>query len=242
MSENKKPDTFYDHFSREKPTGIGSWLAKSFSNKIFKYSDIPSRGKVLEVGPGRGIFANICLQQGFEYWAIEPNEQMATALENKGADVIRAKVPPLPALEKKFDITLMVNVMEHMNSMQDALQISQQIKDVLKPKGKFIICSPDYLNLRHHFFNTDFSHNYVTTRRRLQELLISAGFDKIKSCYLSGPFGGLMCFIISTIASRLPFGLFDAWFPDNIVFHKLYKLQLTFSRKVLILGENSPNQ
>lgn len=242
MPENKKPDTFYDHFSKDKPTRIGSWLTKSFSSKIFKSADIPTGGKILEIGPGRGVFADLCLQHGFEYWAIEPNEQMATALEMKGANVIRAKVPPLPAIEKKFDIVLMINVMEHMNSMQDALQISEQIKDALNAKGKFIICSPDYLNLRHHFFNADFSHNYVTTRRRLSELLISAGFKKTKSCHLSGPFSGFICFIVSIIAARLPFGLLNSWFPDNKIFRKFYKLQLTFSRKVLISGEKLPNQ
>ena len=36
MSENKKPDTFYDHFSKDKPTGIGLWLTESFSKKVFQ--------------------------------------------------------------------------------------------------------------------------------------------------------------------------------------------------------------
>ncbi len=242
MPENKKPDTFYDHFSKEKPTRIGSWMTKSYANKIFKYADISPSGKVLEIGPGRGIFADICLQHRFEYYAIEPNEQMASALEQKGAKIIRTLVPPLPKLEKQFDAVVMVAVMEHMNSMQDALQICQQIKNVLTPKGKFIICSPDYLNWGKHFFNCDFSHSFVTTRRRLKQLLLNAGFTKIKNCYLSGPFSGVIGVIISIPAARLPFGLLNAWFPDNIIFHKLYKLQLTFSRKVLISGENLTNE
>jgi SAM-dependent methyltransferase len=228
---------FYDHFHQDSPTGLGNWIAKIFSKKIFKYAKVEPDYGVLEIGPGRGIFTDICIEKGIECSAIEPNKQMAASLEKRGVNVIRAIVPPLPALDKEFDVVVMINVMEHMNSMQDALQITRQIREVLKPKGKLLICSPDYLNLRHNFFNCDFSHSYVTTRRRLRQLLLSAGFENIKSCFLCGPITGLLCFLITALISRLPFGLLNAFFPDNKVFYKLYKIQLTFSRKVLILGE-----
>jgi len=238
--QNKEPDAFFDHFSRgDKPTQTGMKLVRALARKIFQYSQIPSGGSILEIGPGRGDFADICLEKGLEYYAVEPNEQMAASLEKRGAKVIRAMVPPLPDIDKKFDAVVMLAVMEHMNSMQDALQISQQIKEVLKPKGKFVICSPDYLNWRKNFFNCDFSHNYVTTRRRLKQLLINAGFDNIKSCHLSGPFTGFMCFLISATVSWLPFGILNAMFAQSKLCYKLYKMQLTFLRKVLILGEKS---
>jgi len=230
---------FYNHFHQDSPTGIGSRIAVAFSNKIFRYVKIEPHQSVLEIGPGRGVFADICLEKGIEYFAVEPNEQMAASLEKRGANVVRAMVPPLPELDKEFDVVVMINAMEHVDSMQDALQLTGQIRDVLKPKGKLVICSPDYLNLRHNFFNCDFSHNYVTTRRRLRQLLLSAGFENIKSCYLSGPLTGFICFIVSAFAGRLPFGTLNAWFPDNKVFYKLYKIQLTFSRKVLILAEKT---
>jgi len=228
---------FYDHFQQDKPTGAGNWISKAFAEKIFEYAGIGTGHCVFETGPGRGVFADACLKAGAEYYAVEPNRQMAESLEKKGAKVVCAMAPPLPEMDRQFDFAVMINVMEHMNSMRDALQITQQIREVLKPKGKFVICSPDYLNYRHNFFNCDFSHSYVTTRRRLKQLLISGGFGNIRSCYLSGPFGGITGMLISTIISRMPFGFLNGAFPENKIFHKLYKLQLTLSRKVLILGE-----
>ncbi len=238
-NQNKEPDTFFDHFSQDdKSTKMGTKLVKALSLRIFRYTKIGS-GSILEIGPGRGVFADICLEKGIEYCAVEPNEQMATSLEKRGANVIRAMVPPLPEIDRSFDTVVMINVMEHMSSMPDALQITQQIREVLKPGGKFVICSPDYLNWRHNFFNCDFSHNYVTTRRRLRQLLLNAGFKNIKSCYLSGPLTGFVCVLITGLVSRLPFGMLNAMFPNNKVFYKLYKIQLTFLRKVLILGEKT---
>ena len=237
-NQNKEPNAFFDHFGQgDKPTKMGMGLVKALSRRIFRYAEIASGTNILEIGPGRGVFADICLEKGIEYCAVEPNEQMATSLEKRGANVIRAMVPPLPEIERNFDAVVMINVMEHMNSMQDALQITRQIKQILKPEGKLVICSPDYLSWRHNFFNCDFSHNYVTTRRRLQQLLLNAGFKSIKSCYLSGPLTGFVCFLVTALISRLPFGILNALFPDNKVFYKLYKIQLTFLRKVLILAE-----
>jgi len=236
-NQNTEHNAFFNHFSQwDKPTKAGMWLVKALAGKIFKYAEITPDQSVLEIGPGRGDFADICFEHAIEYSAIEANRQMAESLENRGANVVRAIVPPLPALDKTFDVVIMTNVMEHMNSMENALQITQQIRDVLKPEGKFVICSPDYLNWRQNFFNCDFSHNYVTTRRRLKQLLINGGFDNIKSCYLCGPITGLFGFLVTALVSRLPFGLLNALFTDNKILYKLYKIQLTFSRKVLILA------
>ena len=236
--ETKESDAFFDHFSRQdKPTGVGMRLAKALAQRIFNYIQAGPGSTVLEIGPGRGDFADICLKEGMDYSAIEANRQMAESLKERGANVVCAMVPPLPTLDKKFDVVVMTNVMEHMNSMADALQITQQIRNVLKPGGKFVICSPDYLNWRRNFFNCDFSHNYVTTRRRLKQLLINGGFGHLRSCHLCGPMTGFMSLLLTAIVSRLPFGLLNAIFPDSKILYKLYNVQLTFMRKVLILGE-----
>ncbi len=237
--EKNNTDTFYEHFRLDKPTKIGGWIAKAFSRKIFRYAKLCPSDIVLEIGPGRGVFADICLRKNVEYFAIEPNPQMAESLQRKGASVICAIVPPLPQLEKQFDAVVMINVLEHMNSLHDALQVTRQVKEILRPKGRLVICSPDYLNLRHNFFNCDFSHNYVTTQRRLKQLLFSAGFEPVTSSFLSGPVGGFIAFVLSALISRAPFGVLSAMFPENKLFQKLYKLQLAFSRKVLIIAEKA---
>jgi len=236
--ETKESDAFFDHFSQEdKSTATGMRLVRALAMKIFNFIDADPGSSILEIGPGRGVFADICLREGIDYFAIEANRQMAESLESRGAAVVKAIVPPLPELDKEFDVAVMINVMEHMNSMADALQITQQIRNVLKPSGKFVICSPDYLNWRRNFFNCDFSHSYVTTRRRLKQLLINGGFGNIKSCHLCGPMSGLPCWLFTPLVGLLPFGLGNAMFPNSKAFYKLYKAQLTFSRKVLIVGQ-----
>jgi len=237
--EQKTADAFFDHLRKaEQPTGLGLRFVQRASEQILAFAEVAPGSSILEIGPGRGALAELCLGQGMEYHAIEPNAGLAEALRQRGANVVCARVPPLPALDRKFDLVVMVNVMEHMNGLEQALDTACQVRQVLGPAGKFLIHAPDYLSWRGQFFNCDFSHNYVTTRRRLDQLLVNAGYEDIKSGYMSGPFRGAAAVILSSIASRMPFGALEALWPYCPVCSRLYKLQLTFSRRILILGHN----
>jgi SAM-dependent methyltransferase len=237
-SENKQLDTLIDNLCYgDKPTKTGMRFVKTLAERIFRYAGLSDGQSVLEIGPGRGVFADICLEKGIEYFAIEPSEPMAISLEQRGAKVVRAMIPPLPTLDQQFDAVVMINVMEHMDSLSEVMQVSKQVCSVLKPGGRFVVHSPDYLNWRLNFFNCDSSHNYVTSRRRLKQVFLNSGFENIKSCYMSGPTAGFLCFVLSAIASHLPFALLNGVFTENRLCYKLYKIQLTFLRKVLILGE-----
>lgn len=228
---------FYSHFEQDSATRIGGRLVDILNNRVFKFAQIPPNGCVLEIGPGKGQFADLCLKNKITYYAIEPNMKMAEELKKRGAQVIVTTVPPLPPMDRKFDCVIMISVMEHMNTMNEALQTVSQIKGILKSGGKIVIHSPDYINWRHNFYVSDFSHNYVTTRPRLTSLLLSAGFTNIKSTHVSGIFTGFWCFLVSAIAARLPFVMLDAIFPGNKLIHKLYKLQSTFLRTVIISAQ-----
>jgi SAM-dependent methyltransferase len=237
--EQKTAEAFFDHLRKaEQPTGLGLRFMRRAFERMLAFTEVAPGSSILEIGPGRGEFAELCLGQKLEYHAIEPNAGLAESLRQKGANVICARVPPLPALDRTFDLVVMINVMEHMNGLEQALDTACQIRQVLNPGGKFLIHAPDFLSWRGQFFNCDFSHNYVTTRRRLDQLLVNAGYDDIKSGYMSGPFRGAAAVILSSIASHLPFGAWEALWPSCPVCRRLYKLQLTFSRRILILGRN----
>ncbi|UCG58422.1 MAG: methyltransferase domain-containing protein [Phycisphaerales bacterium] len=236
MSTSAERKTFYDHFSQDKPTKLGMWLVGAVSERIFQFAQIGTGHSVLEIGPGRGAFAGICLEKGVEYWAVEPNEEMADHLRRRGVNVISSIVFSLPEIGRIFDVVVMNSVIEHMDTMMAALELTKQVYGLLNPGGKFVMYAPDYANWRHHFFVGDFSHSYITSWRRLEELLISGGFEDIQGCYQSAAFRGVLCFLISGIAAWLPFAWLDVAFPRSRVARKLYKVQIAFLRRVLILG------
>jgi len=236
MPMDREKTTFYDHFAQDRPTKLGAWLVQGVSRRIFEFSGIRKGDRVLEIGPGRGVFTALCLQAGAEYQAIEPNQEMADRLRHRGVNVVNAIVPPMPDLGDAFDVVIMNSVIEHMNTMVDALELSKQVLTVLKPGGRFVLYAPDYANWRHHFFIGDFSHSYITSWRRIEELLISAGFDRVSGCYQAATFRGIPCFMLSALAAWMPFGWLDVLFPRSRIVHKLYKIQIGLLRRVLIAG------
>ncbi len=236
MATDAEKMTFYDHFAQDRPTKLGAWLTVGVARRIFDFAQIRRGDQVLEIGPGRGVFTELCLQQGALYRAIEPNQEMAEQLRQRGVDVVGAIVPPVPDLGQTFDVVVMNSVIEHMNTMTDALELTRQVHALLNPGGRFVLYAPDYANWRHHFFIGDFSHSYITSWRRLEELLISAGFDRVEGCYQTATFRGVLCFLVSGAAAWLPFGWLDVLLPKSKLVRKLYKIQIGLLRRVLVAG------
>lgn len=236
MGQPPENATFYDHYSKDRPTSMGRRLAVRVARRVCDFAEIKPGCSVLEIGPGRGLIADMCLDQGIDYWAIEPNEEMATDLEKRGARVTRAMVPPIPDVGRKFDVVIMTSVIEHMDTMTQALEVAKDALGILETNGRFVLYAPDYANWGDHFYIGDFSHNYVTSWRRLNGLLQSAGFEKIRGRYQTSIFTGVIGHLISIVASWLPFARLDIIFPGNRLLQKLYKLQIAFLRRVLIVG------
>jgi SAM-dependent methyltransferase len=236
MAMDADQTTFYDHFAADKPTRLGARLTVGVSKRIFEFACIRRGDAVLEIGPGRGVFTDLCLRQGARYVAIEPNQEMAEDLRRRGVEVVSAIVPPVPDLGRTFDVVVMNSVIEHMNTMADALELSRQVHALLNPGGRFVLYAPDYANWRQHFFIGDFSHSYITSWRRLEELLISAGFARVEGGYQAATLRGLPCFVVSGLAAWLPFGWLDVLLPNCRLVRKLYKVQIGLLRRVLIAG------
>jgi cyclopropane fatty-acyl-phospholipid synthase-like methyltransferase len=233
----KDSKNFFEHFQHTKPTSIGNKISKYTFKKLFDSLQIKKSDKVLEIGPGKGMFADLCLKNCAEYWAIEPNEKMAQSLEKQGAKVIKSFVPPIPDMPVKFNTVVMIDVLEHLDNMTSALEVAKDVYNLLEKNGKFLICSPDYLNFGKYFYLIDFSHNYLTSHRRLHQLLLNVGFKKISGYYHSGPLTGLSCFIVSFLASCLPFARLGLVFPDNKLLQRAFNAQITLLRRVVVIGQ-----
>jgi hypothetical protein len=46
-----------------------------------------------------------------------------------------------------------------------------EARRVLRPGGTFFVVVPDYLKERTFFWDVDYTHNFVTTERRVTQLL-----------------------------------------------------------------------
>jgi SAM-dependent methyltransferase len=85
-------------------------------------------------------------------------------------------VPPLPAPDASCDVLHADQVLEHMPGLTEARQLTAEALRVLRPGGIFSVVVPDYLAEGTYFWDVDYTHNFVTTERRVRQLLHDGGF------------------------------------------------------------------
>jgi SAM-dependent methyltransferase len=134
-------------------------------------------GDLLEIGPGHGTLALGALDAGWRYRAMEASPILIEELRRKGLEVIEGWAPPIRAADASAHVVYADQVLEHMSGIDGARDFVAEARRVLRPGGTFFVVVPDYLKERGFFWDVDYTHNFVTTERRVRQLLYDGGFD-----------------------------------------------------------------
>jgi len=238
---------FYDHFAKSKATGLGSLIELKTKEREFNYITkyLNKDSEILEIGAGQGILANIFTQNGFNnYDVVEPNDIMRNNLTN-GGGIRQAKnyfIPNLQEEDASYDCIMLTHVFEHLNDCNEAKKFMSEVHRVLKPKGLVFIVCPDYMDWAKDFHGCDFTHNNITTVRRVMELFVGENLETVTHKYTYACFEGLFGYLVSRLVKLATF-----WTRGNClepchnisayIDIKAYKLRLTFSRNFSIIGQ-----
>jgi SAM-dependent methyltransferase len=139
--------------------------------------EVAAPADLLEVGPGQGAIAELAREAGYRYTAVEPSPLLAGALRERGFQVVQAFTPPLPAADLSQDVVYADQVLEHMSGIDAARAWVAEALRVLRPGGLLFVVVPDYLKERGFFWDIDYTHNFITTERRMRQLLYDGGFE-----------------------------------------------------------------
>ena len=170
---------FYRWFSERRLTTFGSARRGRIERSrlaLLQGATAPP-GDMLEVGPGTGSLAAGAITAGWRYRAIEASETLVDALRAKGLDVTLAWAPPIVADDESCDVVYADQVLEHMSGIEAARECVAESLRTLRPGGVCFIVVPDYLKERTFFWDVDYTHNFVTTERRVRQLLYDGGFE-----------------------------------------------------------------
>lgn len=241
---------FYDHFylKNKEITNIGRWILKTqdtFLMRLLLSFSKKDNINILEIGPGMGHFAEVCSRyKNIHYQAIEANEKLASLLKEKGFNVDQCLIPPINKDSDSFDIILLSHVLEHMNDCKTAVALIKECSRILKKDGIIIIVSPDYLSCRFDFFEVDYTHNYVTTLRRIKQLIEDENFATLCTDYISGPFRGRkLTFLVNQLIrflyfTRFPY-IFSLCLKTDILKEKIYYVKTSFLRNFVIIARKA---
>lgn len=176
MSESS---TFYKTFSEKKLTSYGSSRRGKIERHRLQllHRFRPAAGALVEIGPGHGTLGELAVEAGWRYTAIEASPILVDVLRKKGLTVVESWTPPFPLPDESTDVLYADQVLEHMNGIEQARQFTAEALRALRPGGVLFVVVPDYLKERTFFWDVDYTHNFVTTERRVKQLLNDGGFE-----------------------------------------------------------------
>lgn len=195
-------DEFYRTFSEKQLTRTGearrNRIERARLDLVMQYARPP--GSMIEVGPGQGGIARLARNAGWTYSAVEPSHILAAQLRGAGFEVVEAFVPPIPAADGQHDVVYADQVLEHMPGIDAARSMVAEARRVLKPGGVLFVVVPDYLKERGFFWDIDYTHNFVTTERRVRQLLYDGGFEIVRTVRSIGLARGVMRDVLAGVS------------------------------------------
>lgn len=140
-----------------------------------------TRGTLLEIGPGFGIFAALATASGaFErVVAVEPTPEMAAACRARGVEVIEKRVEDAARDVEGASVVCAFEVIEHLFEPRRLIEAGREL---LVNGGLLVLSCPnadgfDIATLGAHSLAVDVEHLNLFNPESLRRLVVSAGFE-----------------------------------------------------------------
>ncbi|AFY33300.1 bifunctional 2-polyprenyl-6-hydroxyphenol methylase/3-demethylubiquinol 3-O-methyltransferase UbiG [Calothrix sp. PCC 7507] len=137
---------------------------------------------ICEVGIGDGHLARYCRENGIEWTGIEPSNQSRNAAIADGFKVYDGMMPVYPEISEEFDAIVASHVIEHLNNVHEAQEFLQASQKILRSHGGryLILLYPD-IEKWGDFFWVDYTHSFVTSKKRIEDMLFDNNWQIIRS-------------------------------------------------------------
>ena len=211
--KNTNNSDFWDGLIKERADKT-NYISKDRIKTIMKMIKL-HKGKLLDVGFGRGLLEESINKTSFKLYGIDISKTAIDKMINKEikGEFIIGSILKIPFDNNFFDFVVALEVLEHI-SPSDTFQALRELKRVLKERGLLIISVPLNENLEDlHKKGLNFSrHVRNYTPALIEAELKIAGFSikQKKFLYAFKNFYGFKKFLQKTILKH-------RWCPNNIV-------------------------
>jgi SAM-dependent methyltransferase len=171
---------------RERALGVLAWLdpgRRAETDFPLKYLPLEKRGRLLDVGCGRGALLATMQSFGWRAEGIDLDPIVVAAARSKGLEVRAGSLLEQKLPDASFDAVVMGHRIEQ---VQHPLALLQEARRILKPGSRLVIATPNAACLGHRILREEWQfldpprHLQVFTPRALKRLVVAAGFQGLR--------------------------------------------------------------
>jgi 2-polyprenyl-3-methyl-5-hydroxy-6-metoxy-1,4-benzoquinol methylase len=169
---------YYGHITPKPLRAVTTVEPPQFSKKfsLLTQSGALSGSRLLEVGPGNGLFLWWAQRRGYEALGVEPSPEFCSVLAAAGLPYLQGVLSDVrPGTHGLFDFIFMSHVLEHFYDPNEALQ---HCRSLLKESGILAVEVPNILKPFRSLdrYSLRYVHPSSFSPRTLQALLEKHGF------------------------------------------------------------------
>jgi len=184
----RKPTTeeledVYGRYNYEGAEATAATLEKKY--KIAKYLLQLSgggNGAVLDIGCGKGEWLDAFKRLGWHTFGTEFNRDLAQFADSKGHKMLDGGLFPIHPEDKKFDLIIFTEVIEH---IQNPVEVLRHLNSLLNQGGLIFITTPNFQTIERFLLGRTWGiicypeHLTYFTPKTLNRALAYAGYSKV---------------------------------------------------------------
>jgi len=129
------PDDYFEHHDKQDKANAAAVLLEQAEALI------GGKGKLLDIGAGRGDILRAGIEQGWAAVGIEPSKTFAEHAErHSGAEIRREPVEKCGFSQSSFDVVILGAVLEHLYNPDETIK---EIARILRPGGALFLDVPN---------------------------------------------------------------------------------------------------
>jgi len=106
--------------------------------------DLKGKERIIDIGCGHGSVSHELVKRGFDVYGLEINDEALENLKTKGFKIIKKDITLPLELNDKFDVVLLLDVLEH---VFDPFALLAEAQKITSKGGYIIISVPLYFDL-----------------------------------------------------------------------------------------------